>query len=43
LEANGIKPIITDEKYADEAISKFIKDKLEEKDLTDCCGHGHHH
>ncbi len=43
LKANGIQPIITDEKYADEAINKFIKGELEEKELEDCCEHRHHH
>ena len=47
LEAHGIHPIITDEKFADEAIDKFIKGELEELELEDCHGngrgHAHHH
>jgi predicted Fe-Mo cluster-binding NifX family protein len=39
LKANNIQPIITDEKFADEAVSKFIKGELEEKELTGCREH----
>ncbi|HDZ58681.1 MAG TPA: hypothetical protein ENH47_01270, partial [Ignavibacteriales bacterium] len=47
LEVNGIHPIITDVKFADDAIDKFIKGELEELELEDCHGngqgHGRHH
>ncbi|MBT8378298.1 MAG: hypothetical protein KJN64_03620 [Ignavibacteria bacterium] len=41
LKANNIQPIVTDEKNADEAVQKFIKGELEEKEATGCTEHEH--
>jgi len=41
LKANNIQPIVTDEKIADDAVQKFIKGELEEKEATGCGEHEH--
>ena len=43
LQENNIEPILTDEKFADDAVNKFIKGELETRELEDCNDHGHHH
>jgi predicted Fe-Mo cluster-binding NifX family protein len=41
LKQNNIQPIATDEKNADEAVQKFIKGELEEKEAAGCSEHEH--
>lgn len=36
---NGIKPVITDEQFADDAVNKYLAGKLEEKELVGCDTH----
>ncbi|MGB5847454.1 MAG: NifB/NifX family molybdenum-iron cluster-binding protein [Ignavibacteriaceae bacterium] len=43
LQENNIGPILTDEKFADDAVNKFIKGELETRQLEDCNDHSHHH
>ena len=43
LQENNIEPILTDEKFADDAVNKFIKGELETRELEDCHDHNHHH
>lgn len=43
LQENNIQPILTDEKFTDDAVNKFIKGELETRELEDCHEHGHHH
>ena len=43
LQENNIEPILTDEKFADDAVNKFIKGELETRELEDCNDHNHHH
>lgn len=42
LQENKIEPILTDEKFADDAVNKFIKGELETRELEDCGDHHHH-
>ena len=42
LKANNIQPILTDEKSADEAVQKFIKGVLKQKEASGCREHEHH-
>lgn len=43
LQENNIEPILTDEKFADDAVNKFINGELETRKLEDCNDHSHHH
>ncbi|MGD8305846.1 MAG: NifB/NifX family molybdenum-iron cluster-binding protein [Ignavibacteria bacterium] len=36
LQENNIKPVLTDERFADDAVNKYINGELEEKELTGC-------
>lgn len=39
LQENNIKPVITDERFADDAVNKYISGELVEKELAGCDGH----
>ena len=41
LQESNIKPIISDEKFADDAVNKYLKGELKEKELTGCEEHSH--
>jgi len=41
LQENNIKPILTDEKFADDAVNKFINGELDTRELDDCHDHRH--
>lgn len=36
LQESNIKPAITDERFADDAVNNYLKGELEEKELTGC-------
>lgn len=42
LKANNIQPVLTDEKFADDAVQKFTRGELEEKELAGCRESEHH-
>jgi len=39
LQQNGIKPVITDERIADDAVNKYLTGELKEKELAGCDSH----
>ncbi|MGK9368649.1 NifB/NifX family molybdenum-iron cluster-binding protein [Melioribacter sp. Ez-97] len=41
LEANGIKPFMTDEEFADRAVEKYLSGELTERE-DNVCSHGRH-
>ena len=41
LKENNIKPIITDERFSDDAVNKYLNGELEEKELVGCEDHSH--
>ena len=41
LQENNIEPILTDEKFTDDAVNKFLEGKLEIRELKDCNDHNH--
>jgi predicted Fe-Mo cluster-binding NifX family protein len=41
LQERNIQPVLTDERFADDAVNKYIKGELDEKKLTGCEEHNH--
>jgi predicted Fe-Mo cluster-binding NifX family protein len=43
LKENNIEPILTNEKFTDDAVNKFLNGKLETRELEDCNDRSYHH